>query len=47
MEEPKKYEWLDGIRQITNKHGLIDEDAKETVKRFVGRKNNVQWALLE
>jgi len=31
-------EWLDGVRQSTNKHGLTEEDVKETVKRFGQRK---------
>jgi len=39
-EEPKKEEWLDGIRQNTNKHGLTEGDAKKTVKKF-GRKKTL------
>jgi len=37
-EEQKKNEWMDGVRRGTNKHGLIKEDAKNTVKRFGRRK---------
>jgi len=38
--------WVDGIRRGTNKHGLIKEDAKETVKSF-GRRETLQRAQLE
>jgi hypothetical protein len=28
MEEPKKDEWMEGLRWRTSKHGLIEKDAK-------------------